>query len=80
MSKKIETHNLGVNHDGNDQYFIEDDDSRGVYATSSGDNVGSKTLLKMISVDEVFAEVFDRHFEKEKIVIKMDCEGGEYQI
>lgn len=54
--------------------------SSAVYDTSHIWSKGTDTIVVLKNAADVLAEIYDKHYNNQRIVIKIDCEGSEYKI
>jgi FkbM family methyltransferase len=85
FNKVVEFNNFGLgNSDRNEVFYFNKNVKgntgiRGELSTSFNSNLVEKVDVKIKNVSNEFKKIFDENLNS-KVVLKMDCEGGEYEI
>jgi FkbM family methyltransferase len=77
LSSKIRSFNVGISNENTELYVNTPKETFGVSINhvQKGDD---KIIIKEAS--ELLAPIINAHFGKQKILLKLDCEGSEYDI
>lgn len=78
VSEKIKTFQFGIGDSGRDSFMQYDASQKGVSKEASSDSGGERVRIEDVSA--VFHDIFQKVEEGEALMIKLDCEGAEYEI
>jgi len=79
---KITLYPYGLSNENKELIVLYNDQVKGCMSTAyevADSYFTEKIAVQVRDVAEVFAQIFSRH-DKDRFVIKMDCEGAEYEI
>lgn len=79
---KIETFNVAcANTDKQETYLIDSRESAGIFQRNNVLNSKCGEIeVTCVDAARVLGDIIDQHYGYEKILIKCDCEGAEYEI
>lgn len=84
-SKKIKTYNFGIGGSSRIEKVLYNSNAKGncgirlTLSPSINMNNSKEIEIEIKSINEILPEILDKHLDK-KIVLKIDCEGAEYEI
>ena len=81
----IETYNVACSDCNKKEFYVNHRDplfiSAGIRKIRTGDAANCETIqVECVDSAEILGKIIDNHLGKEKIVLKCDCEGAEYEI
>lgn len=81
----IVTYNVAASNCNKKEFYVDHLDSSfisaGIRKKRTGDGADCETIeVECVDSAEILGKIIDNHYGKEKIVMKCDCEGAEYEI